>query len=277
MSRPSVYLAGPITGLSFGAAQDWREYAIQYFTDLGIDAFSPLRGKYYLNGEKELKDSYAQTVSPLSTPHAIVTRDRFDTTSRDLLLVNFLGATKVSIGTVMEIAWADMLRKPIILVMEAGNVHTHSMLTEVSGYIVTDLDEALDVAAKVLLPGRHVDKAERVVAIDSTPIVDAPTGEESKQIVTYLIETNKELSASIAGQITYLRKMDRSPLSILLSFAAFEAMLNALGYDLARRERIKAFVAIAEASIAYIAGCPVYVSRKLTKTPVQVVGEVDWK
>jgi nucleoside 2-deoxyribosyltransferase len=151
-SKPSVYLAGPITGLSFGNATDWREYARSRFNDAGIAAFSPLRANTYLSKENSLKDRYDN--NPLSTAHGIVTRDRFDTMTRDLILINFLGATKVSIGTVMEVAWADAARKPIIIAMEPGavNPHEHSMLTEVSGYIVPTLDEAIDVAIKVLLP-----------------------------------------------------------------------------------------------------------------------------
>jgi nucleoside 2-deoxyribosyltransferase len=150
--RPSVYLAGPITGLSFGEATDWREYAIQQLSAAGIDAFSPLRAKTYLKQESNLADQYS--FNPLSTAHGIVTRDLFDAMGRDLLLVNFLGATKVSIGTVMEIAWADACRKPIVIAMEPGKVnpHEHSMLTEVSGYIVPTLDEAIYIAIKVLLP-----------------------------------------------------------------------------------------------------------------------------
>ena len=148
--RPSVYLAGPITSLSFGEATDWRAYAMRMLSDSGIDAFSPLRAKTYLSKENNIKDHYDS--NPLSTAHGIVTRDRFDTMHRDLILVNFIGATKVSIGTVMEIAWADACRKPIVIAMEKGNVHEHAMLTEVSGYIVDDLDEAIEIACKVLLP-----------------------------------------------------------------------------------------------------------------------------
>jgi hypothetical protein len=37
-----------------------------------------------------------------------MTRDRFDATRCDVLLVNLLGAERVSIGTMMEVAWADL-------------------------------------------------------------------------------------------------------------------------------------------------------------------------
>lgn len=151
MSRPSVYLAGPITGLSFADSVDWRGYAARRLGDLGIDAFSPLRFKTYLKDETSLKDSYDH--NPLSTGRGIVTRDRFDTSRRDVILVNLLGAERVSIGTVMEIAWADMRRTPIVLVMEPSNIHKHSMLLEAAGYVVDDLDLAINIVAAILLPG----------------------------------------------------------------------------------------------------------------------------
>lgn len=69
-----------------------------------------------------------------------------------MILVNFLGAKKVSIGSVMEITWADAWRKPIIIVMEKDNVHAHAMIKEVAGFIVSDLDEAIAIAIAVLSP-----------------------------------------------------------------------------------------------------------------------------
>jgi nucleoside 2-deoxyribosyltransferase len=70
----------------------------------------------------------------------------------DMILVNFLGASKVSIGSVMEIGWADAWRKPIIVVMEKDNVHSHAMIREVAGYIVSNLDEAIKIVIAVLSP-----------------------------------------------------------------------------------------------------------------------------
>ena len=68
------------------------------------------------------------------------TRDRFDATRCDLLFVNLLGAKETSIGTVMEIAWADLLRKPIVLAIEPeGNIHDHGMIKEAIGFRVPSL------------------------------------------------------------------------------------------------------------------------------------------
>lgn len=154
MSRPSVYLAGPITGLSYEGATDWREQAIQIFANAGIDAFSPMRSKTYLLQETYLGDSYEDTV--MSSQRGIYARDYYDCRTKDALFVNLLGADRVSIGTVMEIAWATAYEKPIVLVMEKeGNIHSHAMLREACPLWCTDLSEGYHVMKALLLPGTH--------------------------------------------------------------------------------------------------------------------------
>jgi nucleoside 2-deoxyribosyltransferase len=147
--KPSVYLAGPISGESFDAAEEWR-LRIKRALSPDIDAFSPLRAKVYLSQERQLADSYENY--PLSSKRGIFTRDHFDSKRCDLLFVNMLGAKRVSIGTVMEIAWAHAYDKPIVLVMEQGNIHEHAMLNEACPFRVDTLDEALFVTRAILLP-----------------------------------------------------------------------------------------------------------------------------
>lgn len=159
MHSPSVYLAGPITGESYEGATDWREHVAGLLAAPSdpkrrIAAFSPLRCKPYLASEKVLGTAYDQHV--LSTARGIFVRDYNDCRRCDALIVNFLGATRVSIGTVMEIAWAVAFRKPVIVVMEPrGNVHEHAMLSESYGFRVVTLAEAVSVAQALLLPGRR--------------------------------------------------------------------------------------------------------------------------
>lgn len=145
----SVYLAGPITGLSYNGCTDWREYADSKLKEWGFFGISPLRGKNYLSLEKNILDQYEKIV--LSTQKGITTRDRFDVNSCDVMLANLLGAQKVSVGTMIEYGWADAVRKPIITVIEKeGNIHDHSMLREITGYRVESLEEGLLVAKAIL-------------------------------------------------------------------------------------------------------------------------------
>lgn len=144
-----VYLAGPITGCSYGGCTDWRNDSINRLALHGITGLNPMRAKEYLKAEKAITGSYEDKV--MSCARGIITRDRFDTFRSDVLIVNFLGAKKVSIGTVMEVAWADSNRTPIIVVMEKeGNPHDHPMVNEATGFRVETLDEAISVAIRIL-------------------------------------------------------------------------------------------------------------------------------
>lgn len=149
----SIYLAGPISGKSYGEATEWRKQAALYLMD-DIVPLSPMRGKEYLAGNPDIKGDYDAGREPgiFSTPAAIVARDRFDTMVRcDAVLFYLLGADKVSIGTMIEIGWADASRKPIILVIEKeGNIHDHAMVRQVAGFRTDDLREGCMVANGLL-------------------------------------------------------------------------------------------------------------------------------
>jgi nucleoside 2-deoxyribosyltransferase len=147
--KPKVYLAGPIKGLSYGGATTWRD-EVRSILEPEIEVFSPMRAKSYLSGKSSVSASYDQY--PLSTPRAITTRDRFDTTRCDLVLVNLMYAETVSIGTVMEVAWADAARRPVILVMEEGGIHDHPMVREVVGFRAGSVEGAAEMARAILLP-----------------------------------------------------------------------------------------------------------------------------
>lgn len=143
-----VYLAGPISGLTYDGAEAWREEARTALEPSGIKTLSPLRGKDYLKAIgviDQIGVAYA-AMGVLSTSRGVITRDRYDATRCDALLVNLLGASRISIGTMFEIAWADLKRIPIVLMMEAeGNVHDHMMLREQTGYQVESLEAAVHV------------------------------------------------------------------------------------------------------------------------------------
>jgi len=149
MDQFLLYCAGPITGVSYSGSTNWRKYVADHLPP-HITAVSPLRAKDYLSKEKKIKASYENI--PLSSQKGIMTRDRFDVMRADMILVNLLGSETVSIGTVMEVAWADAFRKPIILVLEEENIHSHPMLKEAAGYIVSDLPSAISIAIAVLSP-----------------------------------------------------------------------------------------------------------------------------
>lgn len=146
----TVYLAGPITGLTFTGGAEWRDQMIQDLAQIGVKGLSPLRAKEYLLDAGPLSAA-GYAARPLSSSRGIMTRDRFDCTRCDVLLVNLLGAERVSIGTCMEIAWADAVRTPIVVAMEPhDNLHDHAMIQEAIGFRVPTLAEAFHVVRAIL-------------------------------------------------------------------------------------------------------------------------------
>lgn len=152
--EPLVYLAGPITGLSYDGAQDWRNGVIASLAISGIKAISPLRGKEYLAKLEMISghgEEYAHMGS-MSLPKGVVTRDSFDVRRADMILCNLLGAKAVSIGTVWELGIAFTAGTPVVGVMEDdGNVHEHMMVSESFGWRVNNLFEALHIIKATLL------------------------------------------------------------------------------------------------------------------------------
>ena len=61
--------------------------------------------------------------------------------------MNLLGAKKVSIGTMVELAWADAARRPITVCMETkGSPHDSTYVRGLATYLVQDLDSGIAVA-----------------------------------------------------------------------------------------------------------------------------------
>jgi nucleoside 2-deoxyribosyltransferase len=147
--KKSVYLCGPITGLSYEEATAEREKLVERFADYGIEAKSPMRGKIFLLNERELKPG--GYTNPMSTDRAIVGRDRFDVRNSTCILADLRGAKKVSIGSMVEFGWADAYGVPIITVMEKDNpIHNHAFVHQLSTYMVDDMDDAVHLTLMLL-------------------------------------------------------------------------------------------------------------------------------
>lgn len=149
--KPLVYLAGPISGLTYAGATDWRQYAAKLL-EPEIHALSPMRDKAFLAHLDNISGhgNEYKHLSPLATSKGVTTCDRFDCTRADVLLVNLLGAERVSIGTMIELGWADAARIPVVLVMEDGGLHSHLMVNEIVGYQVPCLDDGIALVKTVL-------------------------------------------------------------------------------------------------------------------------------
>jgi len=142
-----IYLAHPISGLSFEEVNSYYSQIIPKLIAAGYDCLYPMIGKNYLRTEKNFKAKDYQ--NPISTNHAIVERDSWMVSTCDLVLIDFTGAKFTSIGCVMELAWAYWLRKhTIIVVGEKENPHQHAFILEATDIIFETLKEALDYLMK---------------------------------------------------------------------------------------------------------------------------------
>ena len=154
--KKRIYLAGPMGGLTYEEATSWRDYvaaSLDNGSNGRIESYSPLRGKAVaFDAEGKLSSmDIRQTI--FTTNRAVMVRDYDDCTKADLVFANFIGAKSVSIGTVMEMAFAYTLRIPIVAVMDKGNIHdNHPMLEEAFSYKVQSLDDGIEAALTHLLP-----------------------------------------------------------------------------------------------------------------------------
>lgn len=145
MGKPTVYLAGQITGLTYGEATGWREYVSKELAKDGIKCYSPMRAKEFLEGKGKLLATFDPGDNPCSTAKGITTRDRWDCTNADIVFMNLLGMDKISVGCCIELGWADMARVPIVLAMEDNGIHEHMMVQDIAGFRVKSLEQGMDV------------------------------------------------------------------------------------------------------------------------------------
>ncbi len=162
MKTFKVYLAGPINGLTYEASEEWRAYIAKHAPD-HVQTYTPMRGKEFLNKPGNVLDDQRFHYSnqspdhhydhPLLTPKAILSRDFYDVRSSDVIIANLTNTSRVSIGTVMEIAWAYQAQIPVILIIEPigeASVHHHPMVMESANFIVHTLWEAVDVLKAIV-------------------------------------------------------------------------------------------------------------------------------
>lgn len=149
-----VYACGPIGGLSYDEASDWREElrVILVARCLAAIVLSPLRGREELRKIEKLqvRTGGYLTGKPICTPRGAALRDELDVRRSDIIFANFLGAKQVSIGSVAEIGMARALGKVTIILMEADNIHRHFLLEEWSGYVVASWEEGVELLVQLI-------------------------------------------------------------------------------------------------------------------------------
>lgn len=144
-----IYLAGPIAGCDKAEANDWRGYVIDKLRPHNIQGVSPLRCEPLI-GERY---GLGYPADPkFGTARAIAAKNMLDVRTCDLTLA-FLphrGVLQPSYGTVLEIGWASILSKPVILVTTDPYVAAHPVVNACAPWLLATLDDAVETIVGVL-------------------------------------------------------------------------------------------------------------------------------
>ena len=169
MSKPLVYVAGPIAGHTYDGATKWRDFIQSKLPECEI--LTPMRGKEWLeefdkmphtaqtlmasnNGElQEEAKQISLLHQQMSSEKGIIRRDTWDVSRCDLVFANLLPGDevdKVSIGTACEIYLAGFLHTPVVTMLRAGGIHDHPFITGSSWVVVNTVEEGITAARIVL-------------------------------------------------------------------------------------------------------------------------------
>ena len=151
----TIYLAGPMKGLSFEQANKWRKDFLMRCPQW-LGTLSPTRGSCHIKlkeslGDEEIANSYEN--HPMTSTVGINVRDFNDVRRCDMLVANINDMHSKSIGTIMEIAWARSFNIPVVLILPEDfpedHPYNHSML--LYGVLtVKTLESAVDIAVDML-------------------------------------------------------------------------------------------------------------------------------
>jgi nucleoside 2-deoxyribosyltransferase len=139
-----VYLAGSITGATYGEANDWRfDFGVR-LQRIGVTGVSPLRCEPIRGA------TYSPTNADpkFGTARAIASKNKLDVQTCDLTLCYMpqsVNAARLSLGTIIELAWATAFGKPTILVTDYPLLQAHPVVQANASWLLTDLDEAFEV------------------------------------------------------------------------------------------------------------------------------------
>jgi nucleoside 2-deoxyribosyltransferase len=81
---------------------------------------------------------------------AAILQDKFDVVHCSAVLMNLTGAVGPSIGTMVELGWADAIGKPVVVVMDVGNPHDHGFVTTLAMTVVKTLEEGIERVIQVV-------------------------------------------------------------------------------------------------------------------------------
>lgn len=167
--KTMIYLAGPIEGLTYRAAAQWRHY-VEYKLDRFCDILSPLRGRDVEDEDQIMQGSSARNV--LESAASITLRDLADVRRADAVLV-YIENDSPGFGTCVEIGIALERHTPVILVIPPTHpLRSHPFLQAslLGVLVVNEMREALVVIRTLL----NLPEEEKNYVMESPRLSHAP-------------------------------------------------------------------------------------------------------
>jgi len=145
----NVYLAGSIAGCDKGEANAWRSDIRVKLAAFDIAGISPLRCEPLIGERYGVEHEDPR----FGTARAIASKNFFDVQTCDMTLCYMprdLNERRLSVGTLIELAWAHALRKPTILVSDYPFLLSHPVVQANASWILPTLDSAVEVITGIL-------------------------------------------------------------------------------------------------------------------------------
>lgn len=142
MHNSTIYLAGPIEGLTYEAANNWREEITERLCDL-MTVLSPMRGK------KAYYNPITLTYPGYPTD-SIVARDLGDIRRSDVIVCRYLVNHRL-VGTLIELGVALERRIPVVMYTEPGVQIEHPFLRAVTVYQASTIMKVVEFVRNFLL------------------------------------------------------------------------------------------------------------------------------
>lgn len=142
---PTVYLAGPITGMTEKDARDWRVDPLAKLAAMGMRGIDPLRSE-----PPDVSGVYGGTYADLKfgTSKAIASKNIIDVKSADIVLCympQHLSPTWPSVGTLAELFMAHAWGIPTVVVTDEPRLAKHPLVQHAASWMLPSLDDALEL------------------------------------------------------------------------------------------------------------------------------------
>jgi len=145
--KKTVYLVGPIGGLSYDDATKWRLDAREHLEDVGFTVLDPMSGKECLKNDKSIGVGLNNT--KYVENGYIYHSDLFRLNAADIILSNLTKlSSRPTIGTFFEYGYATAKGKTIITVTTDEYISKHPFIVN-SSIIVPTLEDAYDLLSKM--------------------------------------------------------------------------------------------------------------------------------